>query len=315
MERVSTIITTLNLPDELNALLREAGTLYGPDDWEHQLSEADAVLSLLSIRIDQAFLDRAPKVRVVANAAVGYDNVDVAACAARGVTVTNTPGVLTDATADIALALILSAMRGLPKAERRLRKGDFQGWKFWDNLESDVTGATLGIFGMGKIGKAVAHRAAAFGMPVQYNSRTRLPLEEEEQLSLRWVDFETLLRTSDVISLHAPYTSATHHVIDAAALGRMKQGSYLINTARGPLVDEAALVEALKNGPLAGAGLDVYEREPIVHPGLLEAENVSLLPHVGSATRGTRLAMATLAARNIHSFLTTGTPITPIPMR
>jgi glyoxylate reductase len=311
---VSTIITTLNLPSEATSLLEEVGTLHGPDGWEQQLMAADAVLALLSVRIDQAFLDRAPKVRIVANAAVGFDNVDVAACLERGVTVTNTPGVLTDATADIALALILSAVRGLPRAERRLRTGDFQGWKFWDNLESDVTGSTLGIFGMGKIGKAVAQRAAACGMSIQYNSRTRLEPAEESRLSLRWVDFETLLTTSDVLSLHAPSTSATRHVIDAQALSRMKPGSFLINTARGALVDEAALVEALKKGPLAGAGLDVYEREPVVHPGLLEADNVALLPHVGSATRGTRTAMAMLAARNIHDFLATGRPVTPIPL-
>jgi lactate dehydrogenase-like 2-hydroxyacid dehydrogenase len=167
---------------------------------------------------------------------------------------------------------------------------------------------------MGQIGKAVARRAAACGMALQYNSRTRLAVDEEAELQLRWVDFETLLATSDVLSLHAPYSAATHHILDAGALSRMKPGSYLINTARGRLVDEAALVEALKNGPLAGAGLDVFEREPIVHPGLLEADNVALLPHVGSATRGTRRAMAMLAARNIHSFLGTGTPITPIPL-
>ena len=312
---MSTIITTLPLPDRARSLLEEVGTLFGPDDWQSQLGQADAILALLTVRIDDAFLERAPRLRIVANAAVGFDNVDVAACRSRGVTVTNTPGVLTDATADIALALILSAVRGLPQAERRLREGNFRGWSFWDHLGGDVTGATLGIFGMGKIGKALAKRAAACGMIVQYTSRSRLDRAEEERLALSWVDFESLLTTSDVLSLHAPYTPATHHVLDAAALRRMKPGSYLINTARGPLVDEAALVDALKDGPLAGAGLDVYEREPTVHPELLEADNVTLLPHIGSATVQTRSAMAILAAKNINSFLKTGAPQTPIPER
>lgn len=312
---MSTIITTIPLPAAVSAILEEAGKLFGPDDWEKQLPEADALLSVMTVRIDDALLDRAPRLRVVSNAAVGYDNVDVAACRARGVTVTNTPDVLTDATADIALALILSAVRGLTHAERRLRRGEFGGFTFWDHLSGHVTGSVLGIFGMGKIGKALATRAAACGMIVQYNSRSRLDREEEERLGLSWVDFDGLLETSDVLSLHAPYTAATHHILDAAALRRMKPGSYLVNTARGPLIDEAALVEALRDGPLAGAGLDVYEREPIVHPGLLEAENVTLLPHVGSATLQTRTAMADLAARNIHAFLSTGVPITPIPDR
>lgn len=306
------IVTSLRLPDEAKTLLDEIGELRGPHDWESHLSEAEGLIALLTVRVDAALLARAPKLKIVANAAVGYDNVDVGACLERGVAVTNTPNVLTEATADLALALLLSAVRRLPQAERSLRAGEFNGWQFWDYLGGDITGNTLGIFGMGLIGKAVARRAAAFGMRIQYNSRTRLPLVEEEALSLTWVDWESLLATSDVLSLHAPYTSSTHHILDRSALSRMKPGSFLINTARGALIDETALVLALRDGPLAGAGLDVYEHEPRVDPDLLALENVTLLPHIGSATPRTRGAMATLAARNVHSLLTAGTTLTPV---
>jgi glyoxylate reductase len=306
------IVTTLKLPDRASSLLAPIGDVVGPEGWEDALPEASALIALLTVRVDEQLLARAPHLKIVANAVVGYDNIDIAACRARGIRVTNTPDVLTDATADLAIALLLAVTRQLPQAEVSLRAGGFQGWGFWDYLGRDLKGAVLGIFGMGRIGQAVARRAAGFGLEVQYTSRTPLPPALEAELGVLAVDWETLLTTSDFLSLHAPATPETRHLLDEAALKRMKTGSYLINTARGTLVDEDALVRALRKGPLAGAGLDVYEREPIIHPGLLELDNVVLLPHIGSATSGTREGMAMLAARNVHAVLAGGEPLTPV---
>jgi glyoxylate reductase len=306
------IVTTLTLPDEAIDLLAEVGTVHGPLEWRSHLPRASGLISLVTTRVDRELLERAENLRIVANFGVGYDNVDVAACAERGVIVTNTPDVLTGATADLAMALILSTVRALPQAEASLRAGEFRGWGPWDYLGGDIEGAVLGILGMGRIGQAVARRAKAFEMRIQYHSRTRLPEELERELDATWVDRGTLLTTSDIVSLHFPYSAETHHLLDRETLRLMKPGSYLVNTARGPLVDESALVDALRDGRLAGAGLDVYEHEPQVHPGLLELPNVVLLPHVGSATRGTRTAMALLACRNIFSVLSGGPPITRV---
>ncbi|HEX6927335.1 MAG TPA: D-glycerate dehydrogenase [Longimicrobiaceae bacterium] len=307
------IVTTLELPDSIRESLEELGGVAGPEGWEEHLAEAEALIALLTVRVDERLLQRAPKLRIVANAVVGYDNVDVEACRARGVVVTNTPDVLTDATADLAMALLLATVRRLPQAERSLRAGEFRGWGFWDYLGGDLQGAILGILGMGRIGQAVARRARAFGMRIQYTNRSPVDPKVELELEARRVNWDTLLTTSDVLSLHAPATPETRHLLDAAALARMKPGSYLVNTARGTLVDETALVRALRDGPLAGAGLDVYEREPEVEAGLLELDNVVLLPHIGSATRATRESMASLAARNVRSVLTGGGPLTPVP--
>ncbi len=306
------VLTTLALPPAARALLEEVAEVAGPEGWEERLAEAEGMLTLLGVRVDEALLARAPRLRVTANTGVGYDNVDVAACRERGVVVTNTPDAVTAATADLTLALLLATVRRLPQAEKSLRAGEFHGWGMWDYLGGDVTGATLGIFGMGRIGQAVAARARPFGMRVQYASRTPLPPEREAELGVTRVDWETLLTTSDILSLHAPLTPDTRHLVDAAALGRMKPGSYLINTARGALVDEAALVEALRAGPLAGAGLDVFEREPALAPGLLDLPNVVLLPHIGSATPQTRETMVVLAARNVRAVLTGEPPLTPV---
>lgn len=306
------IVTTFALPEEALELLRPLGEVAGPQGWRDALADSEALLCLLTDRVDADLLGRAPRLRVVANAVVGYEHVDRAACRDRGITVTNTPGVLTDATADLAFALILSVLRGLPSAEHSLRRGEFHGWGFWDYLGSDPGGRTLGLFGMGRIGQAVARRAAPFGMRVIYHSRTRLSAEDEAALAAEWADFDGLITRSDVLSLHAPLTPETRHTINADTLRRMRPGSFLINTARGALVDEAALVDALRDGPLAGAGLDVYEREPAIHPGLLDLPNVVLLPHVGSATRETRTRMAMRAARNAHAVLTGQPPLTPI---
>ncbi|HST63317.1 MAG TPA: D-glycerate dehydrogenase [Longimicrobium sp.] len=307
------IVTTFALPDDALELLRPLGSIAGPEGWCGALADAEALLCVLTDRVDAELLEAAPALRVVANAVVGYEHVDVAACRARGIVVTNTPDVLTDATADLAFALILSAMRGLPSAERSLRAGEYHGWGFWDYLGADPAGRTLGIYGMGRIGQAVARRAAPFGMRVIYHSRSRLSAEDEAALGAEWTGFDGLIARSDVLSLHVPLTPDTRHVISADVLRRMRAGSYLINTARGALVDEAALVDALRDGPLAGAGLDVYEREPALAPGLVDLPNVVLLPHVGSATRETRTAMALLAARNAHAVLTGNPPLTPIP--
>jgi glyoxylate reductase len=310
---MATVVTTFALPPEALELLSGAGAVAGPEGWREALPDAEALLCLLTDRVDATLLERAPRLRVVANAVVGYEHVDLAACRARGIVVTHTPDVLTGATADLAWALILATVRRLPQAERSLRVGDFHGWGFWDYLGGDLAGATLGIFGMGRIGRAVARRAGPFGMRVIYHSRHRRPPDEEREIGAEWVDFETLVATSDVLSLHAPLTPATRHAIGRDALRRMKPGSYLVNTARGALVDEAALAEALREGPLAGAGLDVYEHEPRITSALLELPNVVLLPHVGSATRDTRTRMAMLAARNAHAVLSGRPPLTPVP--
>jgi glyoxylate reductase len=309
---VSRIITTLPLPAPALRLLGEVGEVHGPEDWETALPAAKALICLLTNRVDEALLERAPKLRIVACATVGYEHVDLEACREREITVTNTLDVLTEATAHLTWALLLATVRQVPQAERSLRAGEFHGWGFWDYLGGDITGKTLGIFGMGRIGQAVARRAAAFGMRVRYSSRTRLSATDERALGAEWTDWDTLLATSDVLSLHAPLTPETRHVLNRDALRRMKPGSYLINTARGALVDETALVEVLREGRLAGAGLDVYEREPEITPGLFDLSSVVLLPHIGSATRGTRTEMAMLAARNVHAVLSDKAPITPV---
>ncbi|MDB4949955.1 MAG: glyoxylate reductase [Gemmatimonadetes bacterium] len=310
---MSIALTTFPLPPRALALLADVAEVRGPDGWRDALGEADALLCLLTDRVDAALLDAAPRLKVVACATAGFEHVDVAECRARGIAVTHAPGVLAEATADLTWALLLATVRRLPQAERDLRAGSFHGWGFWDYLGGDLQGAALGIFGMGRIGRAVAKRAAAFGMRIAYHSRTRLPTDEERALGMSWTDRAGLLAASDVLTLHAPLTAQTRHFLDADAFARMRRGSYLINTARGALVDEASLVDALRSGHLAGAGLDVYEHEPALHPGLLELENVVLLPHIGSATLETRTRMATLAAANAAAVLRGEPPPNPVP--
>lgn len=272
---------------------------------------AAGILSLLTERVDGEVLDAAgPGLRVVANMAVGYDNVDVAACRQRGVLVTNTPDVLTEATADLTWALILATARRLGEGERLVRAGGWDGWRPGQLLGMGLDGKTLGIFGMGKIGTAVARRAPGFGMRVLYHNRKRSPHEGE--VGAVAVTFERLVAESDVLAITAPLSPETRHVIDAAALRAMKPGSILVNTSRGPLVDEAALVQALRDGPLRAAGLDVYEREPVLEPGLAELENVVLLPHLGSGTDEARAAMVRLACDNIVAVMGGRPPLTPV---
>jgi len=278
---------------EIAKELKRLGVKFEPELHE----ETDAIVCLLGVKVDAALLGRAPRLRVVSNVAVGYDNIDVAACTARGVVATNTPDVLTEATADLAWALLLAAARRVPEAERFVRAGKWKRWDWTTLRGADVHGRTLGILGAGRIGQATGHRAVGFSMEVLYTSRQRRLLFEHTTLARR-VDFKTLLRESDFLSVHVPLSKETRHLIGAKEFSMMKPGAILINTARGPIVHEAALVKALKSGRLAAAGLDVFEQEPAIHPGLLKLENVVVLPHIGSATDSARRRMVETALRN-----------------
>ncbi|MCX8456230.1 2-hydroxyacid dehydrogenase [Paenarthrobacter ureafaciens] len=278
-----------------------------------RVAGADAIVSLLTERVDAELLDAAgPQLKVVSNVAVGYDNIDVPACTERGIIATNTPGVLTEATADIAFGLILMATRRLGEGERLIRAGQPWKWGMFFLLGSSLQGKTLGIVGMGGIGIATARRAKAFGMEIVYQSRSEIDPTIAAELGARRVELDELLAISDVISLHCPYGPNTHHLIGAEQLAAMKDTAYLVNTARGPIIDEAALALALRENQIAGAGLDVFEQEPKIHPWLLELENVALVPHLGSATVETRTAMAVLAASNTLAVLGGEQPPTPI---
>jgi glyoxylate reductase len=260
----------------------------------------EALLPILTETIDAEVMDAAgPSLRIIANYAVGYNNVDVAAATARGIPVTNTPGVLTETTADLAWLLLMSAARRAGEGERFLRAGRWESWAPMLLLGTDVHGKTLGIYGMGRIGRAMARRARAFDMRVIYHDTQRLTTEDEQNLGVAYTDMPGLLAESDFISIHAPLTPETRHAFDADAFRAMKPAAILVNTARGPIVDEAALAAALQSGEIAAAGLDVYEDEPAVHPGLAACENAVLLPHLGSATLETRTRMAQIAADNI----------------
>ena len=271
-----------------------------------RLADKDGALTVLTDRIDEALLARCPRLKAVCNIAVGFNNFDLKACSARGVIATNTPGVLDDATADFTWALILAAARGLSAAERSLRAGEWSGWKLKQYLGTDVHHATLGILGMGRIGQAVARRARGFEMTVLYHNRTRLAPEIERACGASHVGLDELLARADILTLHVPYSRATHHLIGAAQLARMKPGAILINAARGGVVDDVALIAALKSARLAAAGLDVFESEPAPNPEFLDLSHVVLTPHIASATTATRRAMAMLAARNLVAALTTG---------
>jgi glyoxylate reductase len=271
------------------------------DELVARIPGKQGLVSMITNTVDRALLDAGRDLRIVANAAVGYNNIDVAAARERGIVVTNTPDVLTEATADFTWALILGITRRLGEGERLVRRGGWKGWTFDFMLATELRGKQLGIVGFGRIGRAVAARASAFGMTVAHTSR-----------SGGGIPFDRLLSTSDVVSLHLPLTPDTKHLIDQPALARMKRTAYLINTARGPVVDEAALAWALKNRLIAGAALDVYEEEPVVHPDLLTLENVLLAPHMGSGTTETRTAMADLAARNVIAVLSGQPPLTPV---
>lgn len=274
-----------------------------PPELRTRLADKDGVLCALTDRIDAALIEACPRLRVVANIAVGYNNIDVAACSARGIAVTNTPGVLDETTADLVWALLLATARRLTEAEAYLRNGEWTGWYLKQLLGTDVHHATLGIVGMGRIGQAIARRAAGFEMPVLYCNRNRLDAGTEAALKARYVPLDELLATADFVVLQVPYSPQTHHLIGAAELARMKPSAILINAARGGVVDDAALIAALSNGTIRAAGLDVFENEPAFHRGFLGLRNVVLAPHIGSSTHATRLAMAMTAARNAVAVL------------
>jgi len=309
------VLVTRRLPGAAVAVLEEHADVdmhtgergLTPAELHDRLHDKQGLVVLLGDRIDAAAMEAGPNLRIVANVAVGYDNIDVAAARERGIVVTNTPDVLTDAVADYTWALILGITRRLGEGERIVRRGDWKGWAFDFMLGSSVAGKQLGIVGAGRIGRAVGARAAAFGMSVAYTSRR--PVEWPGATAMT---FDHLLATSDVVSLHVPLTPDTRKLIDQRALARMKRSAYLVNTTRGPVVDEAALAWALRERLISGAALDVFEREPEVHPDLLALDNVLLSPHLGSATRETRLGMAELAARNVVAVLGRQAPLTPV---
>ncbi|MBF0408625.1 MAG: D-glycerate dehydrogenase [Candidatus Riflebacteria bacterium] len=292
-------------------MLEKAGHTVNVLDENRQLEafrkefvNSDAVITMLSDVIDASLIENARNLKVVSNYAVGFNNIDIATCKRLGIAVTNTPDVLTDATADIAMTLILMSMRRIQEGQKQLFSGQFSGWRPIGLVGYDLAGKTLGIVGMGRIGKAVAKRAESFGMKIVYCSRSGVKPE------LMWpcLSMSGLLSESDVVSLHLPYSSETKHLIGEKEFKMMKKTGVLINTARGPIVDENALVEALEKGTIFSAGLDVYENEPAVHPGLLKLPNAVLLPHMGSSTLETRERMGALAAKGVIEVLAGNKP-------
>ena len=311
-----TVLLTRRIPSSAFARLEDAcdvdlndrDTDLTADEFRARIRGKQGVITLLTNIVNGDVLDAAGRqLKVVANIAVGYNNIDVPAARERGVIVTNTPDVLTEASADLTWALILGITRRIVEGDRQIRAGQWKGWALDHMLGSELGGKQLGIVGMGRIGRAVAARASVFGMRVVYMSRSPQDVPGAEAMPL-----DRLLATSDVVSLHCPLTPDTKHLIDQAALARMKRSAYLINTSRGPVVDEKALAWALKNRIISGAALDVYEEEPKVHPDLLTLENVVLVPHLGSATTETRTAMADLAVRNAIAVLSGHSPLTPV---
>jgi len=310
----SSPLSTLEAGCELD--LYDGPTPLTKDILRERLQGMHGIVSVLSDPISKEVLEAATDLKVVANIAVGYDNIDVAAARARGIVVTNTPDVLTEATAELTWALILAVTRRIGEGERLVRRGAWKGWALDFMLGMELRGKQLGIIGRGRIGRAVAARASVFGMtPVFW--RGTLNRDSHQQggqstLNVPEVSLDELLIGSDVISIHTPLRPETHHLIDRKAFARMKRSAYLVNVARGPVVDEEALAWALKEHLISGAALDVYEKEPEVFPALLELENVVLAPHLGSATRETRTAMADLAVRNALAVLNGQAPLTPV---
>ncbi|MFH1739559.1 MAG: D-glycerate dehydrogenase [bacterium] len=308
---VDRVLVTRRIPEPGLEIVRKYcdAEVFSPDramtreELQDAVREKDGLLSLLTDPIDDALMQSAPKLRVIANYAVGYNNIDVKAATARGIPVTNTPGVLTDTTADLTFALLMAIARRIPEGDRFTRDGRFDGWGPMMMLGTDVYKKTLGIIGIGRIGQAVAKRAAGFDMRILYADTQPLDPATEEALHVTRVDLETLLRESDYVTLHVPLNDSTHHLISDNELGLMKSTAYLVNTARGPVIDEEALAKALQNGEIAGAGLDVFENEPQIDPELYKMDKVILLPHVGSASIETRARMATMAAENLVTAL------------
>jgi glyoxylate reductase len=309
------ILVTRKLPASVISRLEEVGDVdlfsgdgaISPDELRERVGGKDALVCMLTEQIDRTVIDRASQLKIIANVAVGYNNIDVAYARSRGIEVTNTPDVLTEAVADFTWALMLAVTRRLAEGDRLVRRGAWKGWGFDFMLGSELKGKQLGLVGLGRIARAVAAKAPVFRMSVVYTSRRVTELAGARSLSL-----DQLLNTSDVVSVHVPLTAETRHLIDRRAFTRMKRSAYLINTARGPVVDEAALAWALQQRLIAGAALDVYEHEPAVHPDLLLLENVLLVPHLASGTTETRTAMADLAVENVIGVLSGRPPLTPV---
>lgn len=305
--------------DALSRLAREHDVVIGGegvgvrgDAFVRDAASFDAIVTLFTDRVDAALLDRTVRLQVVANFAVGFDNIDLASCATRGVVVTNTPGVLSEATADLAFGLLLATARRIAEGDRIVRRGAFPKHSPSFLLGAPVHGATLALVGLGRIGQAMARRARGFGMRVMYASRTRASLDVERALGAVEVPLDEAFERGDFVSLHCPLTPETRHLVNAERLARMKPGAILVNTTRGAVVDEAALASALESGPIGGAGLDVYEDEPRVHPALLTLENVVLSPHIGSADRPTRQRMADLVVDNVLAVLARKPALNPV---
>ncbi len=314
------ILITQKIPDIAFHILRSKGyTVISPKDdnpispeqLSREIVTIDGLIPLLSDTIDRFLLKKAKNLKVIANYAVGYNNIDVDFARQKGIIVTNTPDILTNATADLAFALLLSIAKRIVEADQFVREGKFKGWGPLLMLGAEVSGKTLGIIGAGRIGQAVGYRAAGFKMNILYTSHGLKPVFEADT-GAKKVQLDTLLAQSDYISIHCPLTDETIHLLNRRNMPLIKKRAYLINTARGPIIEEAALVDFLRNGHLSGAGLDVYEFEPEISKELLTMKNVILLPHIGSATMETRSKMAELAAKNIISVLETGKAVTPV---
>lgn len=279
-----------------------------PETLARRLAGKNGLMCALTDRVDARLIERSPDLKAVANIAVGYNNIDLPACTARGIMATNTPGVLDDSTADLAWTLMLGAARRLTELERRVRAGEWTGWRLKQWLGVDVHHATLGIFGLGRIGQAIARRAAGFEMKVLYHNRKRVAAEIEERVNAAYAGKDELLKQSDFVILQVPYSPQTHHMIGERELRLMKPTAILVNSTRGGVVDDAALIAALKAGTIRAAGLDVFENEPRLNPEFLKLDNVVLAPHVGSSTEATRRAMAMTAAKNLVAALTGKAP-------
>lgn len=314
------ILVTRTLPDEAMALARARATVdlhpgsrpLTKAELAERVQDKEGIVCLITDTIDAEVLSGARRLRVVADVAVGYNNIDVAAATARGIVVTNTPDVLTDTTADFAWALLMATARRVVEADQYVRAGKFNQWELMLLLGTDVHGKTLGILGFGRIGRAMARRAQGFAMRILYHDAIRADLATERALGATYVDKTSLLKESDFLTLHTPLVPETHRLIGSDDLKMMKPSAYLINAARGPIVNEAELVQALREGWIAGAGLDVYEEEPNVHPGLLSLPNVVLAPHIASASHETRIKMTTLAVENCLAVLEGKAPRTPV---
>ncbi|WP_319468349.1 D-glycerate dehydrogenase [uncultured Pseudodesulfovibrio sp.] len=320
MDRFKVYVTRMIPQDGIDLLRRVADVEINPEDRPlsrnellTNVREADGVVGLLTDRIDGEFFDAAKNLKGYANYAVGFDNIDVAEATKRGIPVSNTPGVLTDATAECAWALIFASARRVVETDKVMRSGTWSGWGPLQFIGADIKGKTLGIVGAGRIGTEVALMSRGFGMKVLYTSSSgRRNGVLDSELHAQLVSFDQLLAQSDFISIHCPLTPQTRHMFDASAFSHMKKTAYLINTSRGPVIKENDLVTALRNSDIAGAGLDVYENEPDMAPGLAGLDNAVLLPHIGSATQNSRNGMATLAARNLIAMLRGQKPETPL---